>query len=346
MLGDETPDIDMSFSENFEVTQCIKELLLSPDIKLFINVSREKFDEKLKEIEKKRKNAAKKGREVVLTSFEKLLHNIDLKQQNNLLHVHFNTSDIDYEHLSQQDLFLNAMFFTCSSKDVCQKAMDDYGVIVICAENIKDFRHLLYGNGTAIRKYETNKWNSCLSSEKPVPCNSLIIVDNYILSKTELVKENLIDIFDTLIPPHLSSKVEFQITFFTSSLNNAKDKRQCVIEMLEELRPDMNFSVTIIKSSSDNFHDRNIISNNIIVSCGGGFDLFKQGKSQKTTTISIHYPFITSTEQWSRKAYSDILQDAVKVYNASPKFGENNVGDIYTNFLLGEKRNRLIDTLR
>ena len=345
MLDDETPDIDMSFSENYQVSQCVKELLLSSDVKLFLNVSREKYDEKLKDIEKKRKNAAKKGREVVLTSFEKLLHIIDIKQQNNLLHVHFNTSDIDYENLSQQDAFLNAMFFTCSSKDVCQKAMDDYGVIVICAENINDFRHLLYGNGTAIRKHETNKWNSCLSFEKPIPCNSLILVDNYILSKTDLVKENLTDIFDTLIPSNLSSKVEFQITFFTSSLNNAKDKLQGVINILEGLRPEIKFSVTIIKSSSDNFHDRNIISNNIFVSCGGGFDLFKQGKSQKTTTISLHYPFITSTEQWSRKAYSDILQDAMKVYKASPKFGENNIGDTYPNFLLGENRNRLIDTL-
>ena len=346
MLGDDTPDIDKSLSEKFEVSQCVKELLLSSDVKLFINVSREKFEEKLKEIEKKRKNAAKKGREVVLTSFEKLLHNIDIKQQNNLLHVHFNSSGIDYEHLSQQDSFLNAMFFTCSSKDVCQKAMDDYGVIVICAENINDFRHLLYGNATAIRKHETNKWICCLSSEKPVPCNSLIIVDNYIFSKTELVKENLTDIFDTLIPSHLSSKVEFQITFFTSSINNAKDKLRSIIDLLEGLRPEIKFSVTIIKSSSDNFHDRNIISNNILVSCGGGFDLFKQGKSQKTTTVSLHTPFITSIELWSRKAYSDILQDAVKVYDDSPNFGENNIGDTFPNFILGESRNRLIDTIR
>ena len=346
ILGGKTPDIDMPFCENNEVAQCVKELLLSSYVKLFINASKDKFDEKLKNIEKKRKNAAKKGREVGLTQFEKLLHYIDMKQQNNLLHVHINSVDIDFENLSQQEKFLNAMFFTSSPKEVCQKAMDDYGVIVICAENINDFCHLLYGNGTAIRKQETNKWSSCLATEKPIPCNSLIIVDNYILSKTDLIKENLTDILDTLIPSRLSSKIDFQITIFTSSLNNAKDRLQNVTDMLKALRPEMTFSVAIVKSSSDNFHDRNIISNNILVSCGGGFDLFKLGKSQKTTTVSLHNPFITFTEQWSRKAYSDILHDALKVYDASPKFGENNIGDTYPNFMLGESRNRLIEILR
>lgn len=346
MLGEETPGVDMPFCEKSEVPHCVRELLLSSDVKLFINASREKYDEKLKNIEKKRKNAAKKGREVVLTQFEKLLHHIDLKQQNNLLHVHFNSLDIDYETLSQQKEFLNAMFFTSSPKKVCQKAMDDYGVIVICTENINDFKHLLYGSGTAIRKHETNNWSSCLFLEKPVPCNSLIIVDNYILSKTDLIKENLMDILDALIPFRLSSIIDFQITIFTSSLNNAKDRLQNIIDMLKVLRPEINFSVAIIKSSSDNFHDRNIISNNILISCGGGFDLFKWGESQKTTTVSLHNPFITSTEQWSRKAYSDILNDAVKVYKTSPKYGENNIGDTYPNFLLGNNKNRLIDAMQ
>lgn len=346
MLGDETPDIDKSFSENNEVSQCIKELILSSDVKLFLNTSREKFDEKLKDIEKKRKKAAIKGREVVLTQFEKLLHNIDLKQQNNLLHVHFNSIDIDYENLSKHEQFLNAMFLTSSTKEMCQKAMDEYGVIVICAENINDFRYLLYGIGTAIRKHETNKWSNCLASEKTVPCNSLIIVDNYILSKSDLIKENLTDILDTLIPSQLSSTIEFQITIFTSSIINAKDKLQCVTDVLKEIRPEIKFSVAIIKSSSDNFHDRNIISNNILVSCGGGFDLFKLGKSQKTTTVSLHDPFITTTEQWLRKAYSDILHDTLKVYDSSPKFGDNNISDTYPNFILGESRNRIMETIR
>lgn len=346
MMGDETPNIDVSFNETSEVAQCIKDLILSSDVKLFLNTSREKFDEKLKDIENKRKNAAIKGREVVLTDFEKLLHNIVLAQQNNQLHVHFNFIDIDYENLSKHEQFLNAFFLTNSPKEMCQKAMDEYGVIVICAENINDFRYLLYGYGTAVRKYETNKWSRCLASEKTVPCNSIVIVDNYILSKTDLIKENLTDILDTLIPSRLSPTIEFQITIFTSSLINAKDKLQCINDELKEIRPGINFAVAIVKSSSNNFHDRSIISNNILVSCGGGFDLFKLGKSQKTTTVSMHNPFITATEQWLRKAYSDILHDTLKVYDSSPKFGDNNISDTYPNFILGEKSNRIIEAMR
>ena len=346
MVGEETPDIDMPLCENIKVAECVRELLFSSDVKLFINASREKFDEELKDIEKKRKNAAKKGRDVILTPFEKLLHQIDLNQQNNLLHVHFNSSDIDFENLSQKKEFLNAMFFTSSTKEVCQKAMDDYGVIVICAENINDFNYFLNGNGTAIRKKETNKWSCCLATEKPVPCNSLVIIDNYILSKTDLIKENLMDILDTLIPSRLTSKINFQIMIFTFSLNNATKRLQDVTEILKSLRPEITFDVAIVKSSSDNFHDRYIISNNILVSCGGGFDLFKQGKSQKTTTVTLLNPFMTCTEKWSRKAYSDILLDAKKVHQISPDYNEeNNINDSCPNFKLGEDYNRLIEAI-
>ena len=62
------------------------------------------------------------------------------------------------------------MFFTSTTKEVCQKAMKDYGVIVICAENIQDFRNVLYGNGTAIRQHEVDSWINCLSFEQHVPC--------------------------------------------------------------------------------------------------------------------------------------------------------------------------------
>ena len=172
---------------------------------------------------------------------------------------------------------------------------------------------------------------------------ALIIVDNYILSKTDLAIENLTDIFDSLIPLHLSSEVVFQIAIFTSSLVNAENKQQYIFDILKKLRPEIKFSVSIIKSTSDNFHDRNIISNNIIVTSGAGFDLFKQRKSQKTTTISLHTPFITSINYWSRKAYSDILQDAVKVYKSSPKYGVNNVGDSFSNFIIGLGDNRLFE---
>lgn len=337
MLGEDTPDIDGSFIENNKVANCI----FSSDVKLCINAEKGKFEEKLREIEKKRKNAAKKGKEAELTPFEYLLHYIDLEQQNNRLHVHI--SPLDYEDLSQKDKYLNAMFFTSKSKEACQKAMCDYGVIAMCAENIHEFSNHLYSNGAAVRKSEANKWSTCLALKNPVPCNSLIIVDNYILSNTYF-KENLKEIFNTLIPLQLSPEVEFQIAIFTSpSLKDAKSKKQAIDDMLKGLRPEMKFSVTIIKCSSDNFHDRNIISNNILISCGAGFDLFKQGKSQKTTTISLHTPFTTSTNQWTRKAYSDILHDAIKVYNNSPQFGENNIIDSYTNFWLGDKRNRIID---
>jgi hypothetical protein len=63
------------------------------------------------------------------------------------------------------------------------------------------------------------------------------------------------------------------------------------------------------------FHDRCIISNNVWISCGHGFDLFNK-KSRgpiKSTTVNIAFPFFQSSNLWVDGSFLNVLKDAKKI---------------------------------
>ena len=341
--------LDNSFNVDHEIATDIQKLLLCSDVKLYLNISSDFFFGFLKDIEKKRKNALKKGEEPQLSAIEKLVIDIDLMQQNSSLHLHFNGSKVQFNGSILDKNYLNALFFSCESKEVCAKAMKDYGIIVFCAENINDFKYLTFDQGVALQKTELCNWNQCLGGEM-VPCNSIILIDNYILNDGKSIEENLRSIFSALIPKSLNASLSFQLTIFTTLCNdrgipyNSASRFKQIQKILNELRPDINFDISIIKCSKDKFHDRTIITNNLFIGSGGGFDLFKNGKAQKTTTVCVFHPFLNNHTKWSRKAYSNVLEDASKVFNSTTEFDPNKMSDSFPCFAIGNKRNRLINS--
>lgn len=351
-------DSEMSCLDNSsyideELAANVRELLFSNDVKLNLNVSQDEYDDILKGIEKKRKNAYKKGRVPELTPFEKQMLDIDIKRQDGSLHLHVNASKVQLDESLNQDKFLNAMFLSCESKGACTKAMEDYGIIVICIENINDFKPLLFDHGVALHRKEDADWKKCLSKEEiTIPCNSLVIIDNYMLNDSASIDENITQIFDALLPKRLNSSLTFQLTLFATLTNdrgisyNSKGRFKQITDILQQLRPNINFSVCIVKCSKDKFHDRTIATNNLYICCGGGFDLFKRGKAQKTTTVCAFHPFLYTHSKWSRKAYSDLLNDACKVFKETLPFDETTMQDSFPNFIVGEKQNRLLSQIK
>ena len=343
-----TPCSDNSFAIDNEIASNIENLLICSDIKLYLNISSDFFFNLLSEIEKKRKKALRKGKQAQLNTIEKLIIDMDLKQRNNALHLHFNASKVHFNDSMLDTNQLDALFFSCESKEVCAKAMEEYGIIVICSENINDFKYLTFDQGVAIHKTEYSNWKQCLGGHDIVPCNSLIVVDNYILNDSSSIEENLIRIFDSLIPLSLSESIIFQLTIFATLYDdrgskhyNCETRLKEIKTILSSIRPNINFSVSIIKCSKDKFHDRTIITNNLYIGCGAGFDLFKDGKSKKTTTVSVFHPFLNTHKRWSRKAYSDLLLDAGKVFNNASEYDVKK--DYLYGAFLGNKQNRLLN---
>lgn len=344
-LSDKTFSFE-SLSE-YELWMNVRSLLLSSDIKLYLNISKSEFDNNIKDIEKRRLNAAKKGKDYQLSHFEKLIWDISLKQRNNEIHLKLldKYPNLDeFESISDKEL--DAFYFTCKKRDECRKLMEEYGILVVSPENIMEFLFVLFDQGVAIHKQEQGNWNNILK-EFVLPCNSMIIVDNYVLNELEQAKENLKGIFEALLPQSLNNCIPFQIIIFSALRHNknidlpGKVRLDEMTKLLESIRPNLKVELTIVKCSSDKFHDRTIITNNYYIGCGGGFDLFKSRHSQKTTTVNIVTPYLNHSIKWAIKAYSNLISEASSVYRESPEF----MGDSFPYFHIGVNMNRLLESM-
>lgn len=320
--------------QNFEelsLWMCIKSLIFSPDIVLHLDISDDDLPQS---------DGTKSKKDFSAWA-------IELAQMQSEQKIHLKLGDfVTPETINKSDnKQLTAYYLTCCDCETCQKCMDECGVLAICPENLKDFKSILYDNGSAIGKNEQTDWKQKLIF---TPCNSLVLVDNYILSDSKGV-ENLKKIFDILLPKSLDTNIPFQISIFTTLKrgygNKAEDissqkRLDKVKEIIQEVRINLKpIHISIFKCSSDRFHDRIICTNNTYISCGGGFDLVNDfGRASKTTTTNYVFPFFYKSAKWDSMAYSNFVYNVYDCFNGATDFKT----DIATGFYVGEKLNRLI----
>lgn len=310
--------------EELQLWMCIKAMIFSKNIILHLDVNEDdipKFD------------GVRPSR-----PYKNWQKEIAAKSKSSEIHLRLGDF-VTPERIDKSDnVQLTAYYLTCCDSDTCKNCMDECGVLAICPENINDFKDILYDNGTAIRKNEQITWQNKL---KFSPCNSLILVDNYILNDKRGV-DNLKNIFSVLLPKNLSLDVPFQISIFTTLQNVDSNMRLTEIaQMIEGIRPELYFKLALFKCSFDKFHDRIIITNNAYINCSGGFDLINNnGKANKTTTLNIVYPFLCKSARWDSKAYSNIWDNVKENYDKAGEFINDNIPGFY----IGDKRNRLINS--
>lgn len=319
---------DKSSFEELRLWMCVKKMLFSSDIVLHLDMGVDEL------------NSIKAKPKKELNSLEKALQQLASQQQMGLTNLKLTDRfvmpvSIDFSDNTQ----LTAYYLTCTESS--QKYMNDYGIMVITPEYIKDFTYVMYDNGRAIRKGERKSWKDLLMKH---PCNSLALADNYICTDDATIRENLIDIFDAILPLKLDSdlNVPFQISIFTTlKTNDNRDdinSKKClrtIAEFIEKIRPNLYFKLSIFKCKQ--FHDRIIATNNTFINCPGGFDLMKYGKSSKTTMINIINPYINNSTKWNTDAYSNFLNEITKVHDNSTEFQSDDLSGFY----VGDKRNRL-----
>lgn len=322
----------------------IKNIVSGTCTKLYMNISREEVDKFSKDIYKRKLNAAKKGKQAELSSFEQFMYNLLWKQQNGETQIRY-FDKIDFDCPDEIDL--NAYYFTCKGSEQCRKAMSCYGVLVLNTENINDFGFVLKDNGGAVSKSPGNTWKTLLEPIKKTPYNSLVIIDNYILNNTEEMVENLEGIFDALLPSNIS--VPFQITIF-SKLGTEQNNNSCLPseprmkKIKEMLSKYDSYEIELCIIKCQGFHDRVLLTNSMLIGCPGGFNLFKDGVSQKTTYFNATNPFLADVNiKWTTEAYSNYIADAAPVFQDVQENGSNGITDSFPKFYLGEKKNRIIE---
>lgn len=256
---------------------------------------------------------------------EKWAQKLWKKNTDGLCHLDFRgtnfpeVKEIGVKKLSFEEY--NSIYLTTQPTEICKKLAEVTGVIILNNDLCLNCEHLFKDNGTSFPNENAKDWYFMDSMNGVYPkirtCNSMIIVDPYLLIANEgesfkdKLRYNLEPILRCILPIRLKDGEAFEITFFTSD-RDIKDyyaQYEYVKDLVSKLRPEVKFELTIYRAN--NFHDRCIITNNIWIGCGHGFDVFdKNGNTGKQTSVSIAFPFIQFQLLWCDNSYINVIAEA------------------------------------
>lgn len=192
---------------------------------------------------------------------------------------------------------------------------NNYGVINVNLSNFSNKAHYFKDNGAAVKMGDYWDWEEIRWGASEA-ANSLIIVDNYIFKGDE--KSNIYKILDIILPKSL--KVDFHLTVFY--IESRPGSEENLKNAIKRIRPNLNIVFEFIKTTKDanngfktDFHDRAILTNNLWIDSGSGFNLLRRDrlhfKADKSTTISIAHVFFASKNiNWLDNATANLIDDA------------------------------------
>lgn len=250
---------------------------------------------------------------------------------------------------------LCATYLLDKKPDECNIIEEKYGVVALCAESLPKKEFLFKGDGFCLDKknrycqrYMTFKENLHR------PCNSMIIIDPYILikrpfidGKTNMVtvpgiSNNLESLLNAILPDKLVNKFHLTIISCLENPDDIKRVYEKLKKCIKRIRPKLDFLLALIYTekgysfSVESFHSRHILTNSFIIDSEDGLDLFndKGFLTKNNPTISIVFP----------RLYGNTRQDFTKYENwlISVRKHVNNIKSIYE----GSKENRLFDLIQ
>lgn len=229
-------------------------------------------------------------------------------------------SKLNKNSIDENERFFS-VYLTNSNKRIREEISSKLGLIILGKSDIKNFEELFEEHTIPIRKGMSFSWENIPFKEMISKSNSMIIVDNYILDDTKLLEKNFKTLMEELLPER--SSVKYHITVIakligtkkSETVENAKfryNKCRQILEDVSKKKNNLQLSCSVVHSND--FHDRIIVTNNVWIDCGAGFDLVNcNGKTSKRTNLRISYPFMTEGHQeWVDDAFFFLLSDCIK----------------------------------
>lgn len=202
---------------------------------------------------------------------------------------------------------LSAVYMLNKSKPMCEGYGNKKGILAINPDNLPRRKDLFKGQSFSLDKGK-NYERTYLSFRDKLEhfCNSMIIIDPYILSKPKLLQENLIPLLKSILPENL--KIPFHLSIFSKIAENKTiDEMYSQIKKeLKKIRQNYEIELSIHKiiSTDNKFHSRHIITNNALIDSEDGFDLFNDKKySTKNATITKVYPRFSGDDRGDMSKY-------------------------------------------
>ena len=198
------------------------------------------------------------------------------------------------------DNLLNSVFLTMLDVSECKLLSNNFGVMVFNLPMIFSAKHVYVDNGIAFYKTNGQNWSYLMALNEKQPsiccCNSLVISDRYLLydQNESSIDTNLKPIFEAFLPDSLYNDIYFTICIIaeynTEKCNSINEKTSKLEDLIRSLRPKLKFKLNIYHSW---LHDRSILTNNVILTSGAGFDVIGTDDIPlKFTTTSLCFPFL------------------------------------------------------
>ena len=208
------------------------------------------------------------------------------------------------------------------SGDDRQDETNRLGMMNITADNYLRKGFLFRECGFPLQHSQEWDWSNLSKLVTKEMANSLVIIDNYILStdgqfKQTNLEDNIFEILNALLPD--SCDVPFDLTVFY--VEGIKSNEERLRQYVKAIRPNLKVNFNIHQVLRNDFHDRTIVSNNYWISSPGGFDLMKRKRDKfqhankyyatKDTTVTIWFPFFCSGNVLTAdKTYENLIRGA------------------------------------
>ena len=207
---------------------------------------------------------------------------------------------------------MSAVYLINDSDTKCESLGIQHGVVAINSVDMPRKEHLFKGDGFLLKKNSTHYEDRYLQfkSKLSYPCNAMILIDPYILTKEQNIENNLFSLLDAILP-NRKLQLVFQIAIFSMIGDKNQDAARGessynrIKNLITALRKGLDFDLTLYAiSHSEEFHSRMIITNNVLLSAADGFDVFKDdGKANKNAKFDIVMPRLVGDSRQDMSNY-------------------------------------------
>ncbi len=200
---------------------------------------------------------------------------------------------------------LCAVYLLDEDTNECVIRSKDWGILCLNADMIKEHR-FVYGDAVMYKKGDPyDEFDKC-KTQLSSPCNSMILIDPYILFNKWSVKLNLIPLLDKCLPPDPKKQEDQKTIFHLSILSQTnecyigkyKDKLRYekiydhVYKEINKIRPNLKMKFTLYHvnttgNGNGDFHSRHILTNCMLVNSEDGFDFFECKRNEVTRKKEI-----------------------------------------------------------
>lgn len=207
---------------------------------------------------------------------------------------------------------LSAVYLTDADNAKCDDLGKQFGVVAMNSSDVFNKEFLFRGNSFLLQKNSVRYDDRYMQFQDKLhyPCNSMILIDPYLLSKKGNIESNLYSLLDAMLPTK-KLQIGCHISIFSMigdknmDAANGETVYNSIKNIITAMRKGLNFDLTLYAiSHSEEFHSRMLLTNNVIVKADDGFEVFKEdGTSSKNATFGIVVPRLVGDNQQNMAYY-------------------------------------------